>query len=135
MLFRSFCTVGAPLAGYLSDRAVRLRRERRGGVWVPEDRLHATLWGAAVLVPVSVLVEALAVEYVPGIPGIVLIVCSLFANGVAVRRNLPSLEGESPSAHGMMLFRLQLLVVVTPSMSYFVDILHNRSAESMVVAS
>ena len=77
--------VGSPLAGYLSDRAVVLRREARGGVWVPEDRLHATFWGAAVLVPVSVIAEGLTIRYVPGIPGIVLIFFWLFVNGIGVR--------------------------------------------------
>lgn len=62
-----------------------LRRERRGGIWVPEDRLHATLWGAAILVPVSVIAEGLTINYVPGILGIVLIVFWLFINGVGVR--------------------------------------------------
>ncbi|PIL33104.1 MFS general substrate transporter [Ganoderma sinense ZZ0214-1] len=49
--------VGSPLAGYLSDGAVVLR-----GAWVPEDRLHAKLWGAALLVPVSVIAEGLTVR-------------------------------------------------------------------------
>ena len=30
---------------------------------------------------------------------------------------------------------MQLLVVLTPSASYFVDILHDRSAESMAASS
>ncbi|PIL33166.1 MFS general substrate transporter [Ganoderma sinense ZZ0214-1] len=103
--------LGSPLAGYLSDRAVVLRRARRGGVWVPEDRLHATLWGAAVLVPVSVVAEGLTIRYVPGVTGIILVVFWLFVNGIG------------------------LLVVLTPSASYFVDILHDRSAESMAASS
>ncbi|KAI1785644.1 MFS general substrate transporter [Ganoderma leucocontextum] len=103
--------IGSPLAGYLADRAVILRRERRDGVWLPEDRLRATIWGAAVLVPVSVLAEGVTIKYVPGLPGIVLIVASLFMNGVG------------------------LLVVLTPCSSYFVDVLHDRSAESMAASS
>ena len=48
-------SVGAPLSGHLSDRAIIVWRERRGGVWVPEDRLRAAIWGAAFCVPVSTL--------------------------------------------------------------------------------
>nr|VWO96050.1 Efflux pump FUB11 (Fusaric acid biosynthesis protein 11) [Ganoderma boninense] len=78
----------------------------------PKNRLHATLWGAGVLVPMSVVIaEALTMRYVPGIPGILLIVLCLFVNGIG------------------------LLVVLTPSASYFVDILHDRSAESTAASA
>ena len=53
---------------------------------MPEDRLRATLWGAAVLVPMSVVAEGLTIRYVPGLPGIVFINLWLFVNGIGVRR-------------------------------------------------
>ncbi|KAI1791618.1 MFS general substrate transporter [Ganoderma leucocontextum] len=102
--------IGAPLAGYLADRAIIVWRKRRGGVWVPEDRLRAATWGAAFLVPVSTLVAGVTMEYVPGIPGIILIILCLFMNGVGVD------------------------IVLTPSSSYYVDILHDRSAEAMAAS-
>ena len=84
--------VGAPLAGYLADRAVINGRARRGGEWVPEDRLRATLFGALVLVPLSVLLSGIAIDYVHGAVGIAINVVCLFVNGVAVRQ-IPMLIG------------------------------------------
>ncbi|PIL33144.1 MFS general substrate transporter [Ganoderma sinense ZZ0214-1] len=102
--------VGAPLAGYLSDRAIIVWRERRGGVWVPEDRLRAAIWGTAFCVPVSTLAAGLTMKYVPGLPGIAILLVCLFLNGVGVD------------------------IVLTPSASYYVDILHDRSAEAMAAS-
>lgn len=58
---------------------------RHAGQWVPEDRLRATLFGALVLVPFSVLISGLATQFIPGALGIIINVACLFANGVAVR--------------------------------------------------
>ncbi|KAI8974223.1 MFS general substrate transporter [Trametes punicea] len=102
--------IGAPLAGRLSDRVVVAWRKRRGGVWVPEDRLRASLWGAGFLVPMSVLLSGLTTQFVPGTPGIVLNLVWLFMNGIGVD------------------------VVLSPSSSYYVDILHSRSAETMAAS-
>ena len=72
----------------MADRAIISWRERRGGVWVPEDRLRATFWGAAVLVPGSILATGLTMQYVKGIPGICLILVWLFMNGIGVSSEL-----------------------------------------------
>jgi hypothetical protein len=77
--------IGAPLAGRLSDRMVTKWRHRRGGVWVPEDRLRAAVSGVC-LVPFSVLFSGLIMTYVDGIPGIVLNLAMLFVNGIGVCR-------------------------------------------------
>ena len=69
----------------MADRAVVQWRKRRGGEWVPEDRLRACLWGAGVFVPLSVLLSGLTVAFVPGTPGIVLNLVWLFMNGIGVR--------------------------------------------------
>ncbi|KAM5536391.1 hypothetical protein V8D89_009930 [Ganoderma adspersum] len=91
-------SVGAPLAGYLSDRAI---------VWC----LGATaIWGAAFCVPVSTLAAGLTMKYVPGLSGIAIMLVCLFLNGVGVD------------------------IVLTPSASYYVDILHDRSAEAMAAS-
>ncbi|KAI0761486.1 MFS general substrate transporter [Trametes elegans] len=103
--------IGAPLAGHLADRAVITERARRGGTWVPEDRLHATLSGALLLVPLSTLFSGLAMVLVRGPAGIAIFVACLFANGVGVD------------------------VVLTPASSYYVDILHSRSAEVWAASS
>ncbi|EIW61033.1 MFS general substrate transporter [Trametes versicolor FP-101664 SS1] len=103
--------VGAPIAGYYADQAVIKGRARHAGQWVPEDRLRATLFGALVLVPFSVLISGLATQFIPGALGITINVACLFANGVAVD------------------------LVLTPSSSYYVDILHSRSAEVWAASS
>ncbi|KAF8803996.1 MFS general substrate transporter [Phlegmacium glaucopus] len=100
--------IGAPLAGRLSDRIVVYYRKKRGGEWYPEDRLRATLPGALILVPLSVLISGLLTEYVPGTLGLVLNLICLFINGVGVD------------------------IVTSPSAAYFVDLVHSRSAEAIV---
>ncbi|KAF8804007.1 MFS general substrate transporter [Phlegmacium glaucopus] len=99
--------IGAPLAGRLSDRIVVYYRKKRGGEWYPEDRLRATLPGALILVPLSVLISGLLTEYVPGTLGLVLNLICLFINGVGVD------------------------IVLSPSAAYLVDLVHSRSAEAM----
>ena len=108
MIFQT--PVGAPLAGYMADRAVITWRKRRGGVWVPEDRLRATLWGMAVFVPMSVLLAGLTTRFIPGTPGIVLNLMWLFMNGIGVD------------------------ITLTPMSSYYVDILHSKSAETLAAS-
>ncbi|OSD05260.1 MFS general substrate transporter [Trametes coccinea BRFM310] len=103
--------IGAPFAGRLADRAVIEGRARRGGTWYPEDRLRATLSGALVLVPLSALFSGLAIQFVPGTTGIVINVICLLVNGIGVD------------------------IMLTPPSSYYVDILHSRSAEVWAASS
>jgi hypothetical protein len=51
---------------------------------VPEDRLRATLWGAATLTPLSVLAAGFITQYVEGPVGLVLNLVCLFLNGLGV---------------------------------------------------
>jgi len=76
--------VGSPLAGRISDTIVVQWKTRRGGVWYPEDRLRATLAGALVFAPLSVLASGLLVRYVSGKLGLFLNLICLFINGVGV---------------------------------------------------
>ncbi|KAF8880862.1 major facilitator superfamily domain-containing protein [Infundibulicybe gibba] len=103
--------VGAPLAGGLSDKIVAKWRQRRGGVWYPEDRLRATLIGAAFLVPVPVLISGLLSQFVGGTTSLIFNLICLFINGVGVD------------------------IVLSPSAAYMVDIMHSRSAEVMAADS
>ncbi|PPQ91937.1 hypothetical protein CVT25_000980 [Psilocybe cyanescens] len=98
--------VGAPLAGTISDKVVIYYRKSRGGVWYPEDRLRATLIGALIFIPLSVLGSGLLTEYVPGRVGLVLNLICLFFNGLGVD------------------------FVLSPSAAYVVDLMHSRSAEA-----
>ena len=78
--------MGAPIAGRLSDRILVKWRKRRAGVWVPEDRLRASLLGAGALVPLSMLFFGIILTYVRGNLGIVLALAVLFMNGIGVRQ-------------------------------------------------
>ncbi|KAJ7158686.1 MFS general substrate transporter [Mycena filopes] len=99
--------VGAPLAGRLSDQMVVKWKKRRGGRWVPEDRLRASLIGASTLVPLSVLLSGLTITYLDGPVGIALTLCLLFCNGLGVD------------------------MVLNPIGTYSVDIFSSRSAEGI----
>ncbi|KAF5386894.1 hypothetical protein D9615_002116 [Tricholomella constricta] len=99
--------IGAPLSGRISDKIVVEWRNRRGGVWYPEDRLRATLFAALYLVPLSILAAGLLTQFVPGKIGLILNLVCLFINGVGVD------------------------MVLSPSAAYAVDIMHDRSAEAM----
>ena len=68
----------------LSDRILIASRKKRGGAWVPEDRLRASLIGAALFVPLSILFEVIILHYVDGTVGLVLICICFFFNGLGV---------------------------------------------------
>jgi hypothetical protein len=76
--------VGATIGGRLADRAVIEGRLRREGEWVPEDRLRATLFGALILLPLSVLIFGLTTQFVPGKFGLMIDIVCVFMNGVGV---------------------------------------------------
>ncbi|KXN87018.1 putative transporter AQR1 [Leucoagaricus sp. SymC.cos] len=99
--------VGAPVAGRISDRIVSSWKRKRRGVWYPEDRLRATFSGGLIFVPLSVLGCGLVTQYVEGPIGLTLNLMLLFMNGLGVD------------------------LVLSPSASYVVDVMHSRSAEAM----
>ncbi|KAF9447242.1 MFS general substrate transporter [Macrolepiota fuliginosa MF-IS2] len=103
--------VGAPIAGRISDKIIVHWKQKRGGVWYPEDRLRATLLGALTFVPLSVLGCGLVTHYIEGPIGLVLNLILLFFNGFGVD------------------------LVLSPSAAYTVDVLHSRSAEAMACNS
>lgn len=103
--------VGAPIAGRLADKAVIRGKQKRGGEWYPEDRLRATLSGALILGPLSVLVFGLTTQFISGRVGLIINLVCLFINGVGID------------------------VVLSPSGTYTVDILRDRSAEVVAVGS
>ena len=115
------CAVGAPLSGAISDRLVIKYRKQRGR-WVPEDRLRATIPGALVMVPVSMVLCGLTTHFVEGHLGLGLNCIWLFMNGLGVR--------SSPNQTTPVLNNVpQVDFVLCPSFAYNVDILHDRSAE------
>lgn len=99
--------IGAPLSGWISDLVIVRWKRKRGGIWYPEDRLRATLFGT--FLPLAVVLSAVITKYVPGSVGLALNLVCLFFTGVAVD------------------------IVLTPCGAYVVDILHSRSAESAAV--
>lgn len=72
------------LSGYVSDRTIVKWRQRRGGEWLPEDRLRTALPVAFTLVPLSVLTSGFVTQYVSGETGIVFNLLCLLANGIGV---------------------------------------------------
>ncbi|TFK35472.1 major facilitator superfamily domain-containing protein [Crucibulum laeve] len=96
--------IGAPLVGRLSDRVVLKWREKRGGMWYPEDRLRPALFAALVPIPLSVLFSGLAVRYIPRNFGLVVNLCCLLLNGFGV------------------------VFALNPCSAYNVDVMHSRSA-------
>ncbi|KAJ6559885.1 major facilitator superfamily domain-containing protein [Mycena capillaripes] len=104
--------LGAPLAGWLSDRMVIKWKAKRAGEWVPEDRLRGSAQlGGAALVPLSILASGVITTFVPGRVGLVGNLCCFFINGVGVD------------------------LVLSPGSAYCVDVLHSRSAEVMAAGA
>jgi MFS family permease len=114
-------TVGAPVAGRLSDIVVRKWGLRRKGVWYPEDRLRATWIGGLFMVPLSVGASGLLTTYVGGPVGLSLNLLCLFINGMGV--------GLCLLMHEVAHWILQVDFVMNPISSYHVDVVHSRSAE------
>ncbi|KAL1666261.1 major facilitator superfamily domain-containing protein [Schizophyllum commune] len=71
--------IGAPLAGWLSDKALT---QGHGERLCPEDRLRAALLGAGILVPLSALSAGLIVHLVPGPLGLAMNLICFFMNGI-----------------------------------------------------
>ncbi|KAG1884726.1 major facilitator superfamily domain-containing protein [Suillus subluteus] len=97
---------GALVSGRLSDIVVRKWREKRRGVWCPEDRLRATWIGGLLMVPLSIGASGLITTYIGGPIGLALNILCLYVNGVGVDS------------------------VLNPISSYNVDVVHSRSAEA-----
>ncbi|GJE88176.1 MFS general substrate transporter [Phanerochaete sordida] len=98
--------IGSTVVGRLSDSIVVSMREKRGGVWVPEDRLRATTLGGLVLAPLSVIASGVITQFAnDGVWMMLLNFVCLFLNGAGVS------------------------AIFNPGNAYLVDILHSRSAE------
>ena len=59
-------------------------RERRNGVWYPEDRLRATTPGLGYLIPLTLIASGLTTQYIPGPLGLTLNLICFFFNGIGV---------------------------------------------------
>ncbi|KAH7911114.1 MFS general substrate transporter [Hygrophoropsis aurantiaca] len=98
--------IGAPLAGWLSDKIVKTLRAKRDGKWVPEDRIRGTEFGSLFLVPVSVALAGFSSRYVDGMLGVILNLIALFLNGLGV------------------------VLALAPLGTYVIDVFHKDSAEA-----
>ena len=76
--------VGAPIAGFISDRTVIWWRNKRKGVWYPEDRLRASLIPLALIVPLPVIAFGFINRFFDGSLGLGLSLLCLFINGIGV---------------------------------------------------
>lgn len=79
-----FVPAGAAIVGCISDHTVINWKNKRGGVWYPEDRLRAAVIAYAIIVPIPLLVYGLANQFVDGTPGLVICLVCLFINGIGV---------------------------------------------------
>jgi hypothetical protein len=86
--------VGAPIAGFISDRTVIWWRNKRKGVWYPEDRLRASLIPLALIVPLPVIAFGFINKFIDGSLGLGLSLLCFFINGIGV--SIP-LESGQPS--------------------------------------
>ncbi|KAM0750703.1 MFS general substrate transporter [Meredithblackwellia eburnea MCA 4105] len=101
--------IAASFTGRYADYVLKTWLKKRNGVYVPEDRLKATLIGGGFILPVSVLVLGWTMEYVGGTGGIVAAVILLVVDGIG------------------------LMIVLTPANTYCVDVMQDRSAEVVAV--
>ena len=100
-------------------------REKRGGVWYPEDRLRASLIPFAVVVPIPVLAFGVINQYVDGRPGLIGCLICLFLNGLGVSANRDNWQCTLITRH------VQIEMAFGPCAAYLVDVMHSRSAESL----
>jgi len=103
--------IGALVAGRISDITVGQWRQKRQGVWVPEDRLRKTWIGALVLCPLAILASGLLTTFVGGPIGLGLNLLCLLSNGAGVD------------------------FVLNPVISYSVDLSQSQSAEFMAAGN
>lgn len=103
---------GTSLSGIVSDRVIVQYTANREGVWLPEDRLRVALPATLAGVPSSVLIFALAAEYLPNHwLGLLMCLSCLFLNGFVVE------------------------FVLNPSIGYLIDLLPERSAEAVAATT
>ncbi|GJJ10945.1 hypothetical protein Clacol_005174 [Clathrus columnatus] len=100
---------GAAISGYLSDKSIIKSQKRQGGKWIPEDRLYQAFLSSLILVPPSVFLAGLTLEYVPGRLGLGINLTCLFVNGFGIG------------------------VIQSPAYAYILDILRERSAETKAI--
>ncbi|KAH8917525.1 MFS general substrate transporter [Atractiella rhizophila] len=95
--------VGSRLAGIQSDWVIRRSIKRRGGTFIPEDRLYAALLGGIILFPGSVIAYGFIVQ--TGTGGIPTAIILLALTGIG------------------------LMLVLTACNTYCVDVMQQNSAE------
>jgi len=99
--------IGAPIAGFISDRTVIWWRNKRKGAWYPEDRLRASMIPLALIVPLPVIAFGLINEFVNESLGLLSSLLCLFINGIGVE------------------------MAFGPCAAYLVDVMHSQSAETL----
>lgn len=108
-------------------------KAKRNGVWYPEDRLRATLFGAAVLIPLSTLGAGWTMELINGpvfgpVPGAV---GGFGGLGEGTGSVLQGRIGLGLCMFWLFINGVGVDVVLSPSSAYIVDVLHDRSAEGL----
>jgi len=76
--------VGARISGRISDRTVSHWIERRGGKWVPEDRLRASLIFAGIVTPATMFALGFTMQFWTTSAGLAISLLLLFISGIGV---------------------------------------------------
>lgn len=76
--------VAAQFTGRYADWTLRRWLRIRGGVYVPEDRLRAALWGGGTLLPLSVVALGWVLDRASGKGGLAASVVLLFLDGMGL---------------------------------------------------
>jgi hypothetical protein len=76
--------VAAQFTGRYADYVLKSWNVRRGGIYVPEDRLRAATWGGGVLLPVTVLGVGWSIEKGTGVGGLVGSIILLVLSGAGL---------------------------------------------------
>ncbi|TKA55056.1 hypothetical protein B0A53_02531 [Rhodotorula sp. CCFEE 5036] len=101
--------VASRYTGRYADWMLKHWLRRRNGVYVPEDRLYASLIGSAVILPLSVLALGWVLDKGSGKVGLAWVVILLFVDGIG------------------------LMCILTPCNTYCVDVMPTRSSEVIAI--
>ncbi|POY75477.1 putative Fructokinase [Rhodotorula taiwanensis] len=101
--------VASRYTGRYADWMLKRWLRRRKGVYVPEDRLYASLIGGGCILPLSVLALGWVLEKGSGKVGLAWVAILLFVDGIG------------------------LMCVLTPCNTYCVDVLSTRSSEVIAI--
>lgn len=79
--------VGSRISGYFSDFTVARWIVRRSGLFIPEDRLRASIVAAGLITPLSMVAAGLTMQFWTSAGGLAMSLVFLFIGGIGVCSN------------------------------------------------